>query len=68
MDLWFSEKHTPDVKLSIRIKRHLYSQQSDYQQIDVFESDEFGRILTLDGNIMLTERDEFIYDEMIVQN
>ena len=40
MDLWFSEKHTPDVKLSIRIKRHLYSQQSDYQQIDVFESDE----------------------------
>ena len=65
MDLWFSEKHTPDVKLSIRIKRHLYSQQSDYQQIDVFESDEFGRILTLDGNIMLTERDEFIYDEMI---
>lgn len=66
MDLWFSEKHTPDVKLSIRIEKQLFSKQSDYQRIDVFESREFGRILALDGNIMLTERDEFIYNEMIV--
>ncbi len=66
MDLWFSEKHTPDVKLSIRIEKQLFSQKSDYQRIDVFESREFGRILSLDGNIMLTERDEFIYNEMIV--
>lgn len=66
MDLWFSEKHTPDVKLSIRIEKQLFSQRSDYQRIDVFESREFGRILSLDGNIMLTERDEFIYNEMIV--
>ncbi|MBO4477831.1 MAG: polyamine aminopropyltransferase [Lachnospiraceae bacterium] len=66
MDLWFSEKHTPDVKLSLRVERQLFSKQSDYQRIDVFESCEFGRILALDGNIMLTERDEFIYNEMIV--
>ena len=66
MELWFSENHTPDVKLSLRLDRHLYSAQSDYQQIDVFESCEFGRVLALDGNIMLTERDEFIYDEMLV--
>lgn len=65
MELWFSEFHTPDVKHSIRISRHLYSQQSNYQQIDIFESPEFGRVLALDGNVMLTERDEFIYDEMI---
>lgn len=65
MELWFSEFHTPDVKHSIRVNRHLYSQRSSYQQIDVFETPEFGRVLTLDGNVMLTERDEFIYDEMI---
>lgn len=65
MELWFSEFHAPDVKHSIRVNRHLYSQQSDYQQIDIFETPEFGRVLTLDGNVMLTERDEFIYDEMI---
>ena len=65
MGLWFSEFHTPDVKHSIRLNRHLYSQKSDYQQIDIFDTPEFGRVLTLDGNVMLTERDEFIYDEMM---
>ena len=65
MDLWFSEFHTDDVKNSIRVTRHLYSEKSDYQQIDIFDTPEFGRVLTLDGNVILTERDEFIYDEMI---
>lgn len=65
MDLWFSEFHAPDVKHSLRVNRHLYSKKSEYQQIDIFDTPEFGRVLTLDGNVMLTERDEFIYDEMI---
>ena len=65
MEMWFSEFHTPDVKHSIRVNRQLFSRQSDYQRIDIFETPEFGRVLTLDGNVMLTERDEFIYDEMI---
>ena len=65
MELWFSEFHTPDVKHTIRVNRHLYSQKSNYQQIDIFDTPEFGRVLTLDGNVMLTERDEFVYDEMI---
>ena len=65
MDLWFSECHTPDVKHSIRVNRHLYSKKSEYQQIDIFDTPEFGKVLALDGNVMLTERDEFIYDEMI---
>jgi spermidine synthase len=66
MEMWFSEFHTPDVKHSIRVNRQLYSKQSDYQRIDIFETPEFGRVLTLDGNVMLTERDEFIYHEMMV--
>lgn len=65
MELWFSEYHAPDVKHSIRVNRHLFSTQSDFQQIDIFETPEFGKVLALDGNVMLTERDEFIYDEMI---
>lgn len=65
MELWFSEFHTPDVKHSLRVNRHLYSQKSNYQQIDIYDTPEFGKVLTLDGNVMLTERDEFIYDEMI---
>lgn len=65
MELWFSERHTPNVKMSIRVEGQLYSGQSDFQRIDVFESKEFGRFLTLDGYMMLTEKDEFIYHEMI---
>ena len=65
MEMWFSEFHTPDVKHSIRVTRHLYAKKSAYQQIDIFETPEYGRVLTLDGNVQLTERDEFIYDEMI---
>ena len=66
MDIWFSEQHTPNVKLSIRVDKQLYSKQSQYQRIDIFESQDFGRFLTLDGIMMLTEKDEFIYHEMIV--
>ncbi len=65
MELWFSEYHAPDVKHSLRVNRHLYSKKSDYQQIDILDTPEFGKVLALDGSVMLTERDEFIYDEMI---
>ncbi len=66
MEFWYSELHSPHVKFSIRVDRQLYSGKSEFQRIDVFESPEFGRFLTLDGYMMLTEKDEFIYHEMIV--
>jgi spermidine synthase len=66
MELWFTEQHAPGVRFSIKVKQHLFTTQSDYQKIDVFDSYEFGRFLTLDGLMMLTEKDEFIYHEMIV--
>ena len=45
VDLWFSEFHTPHVKLSIQVSRHVYQEVSAFQQIDVFDTPEFGRIL-----------------------
>lgn len=65
MELWFTENHTPNVKFSIKVDRQLYSGRSEFQRIDMFDSKEFGRFLTLDGYMMLTEMDEFIYHEMI---
>ena len=64
-DLWYSEYHTPDVRFSIRVSAQVHQEQSEYQRISVYDSPEFGRILTLDSVLMLTERDEFIYHEMI---
>ena len=65
MELWFSEQHTPNVKFSLKVDRQLFSEASEFQRIDIFDSAEFGRMLVLDGKIMLTEKDEFIYHEMI---
>lgn len=65
MELWFTENHTDNVRFSIRVDKHIESIQSDYQKIDVFQTPEFGRVLVIDGYVMLTEKDEFIYHEMI---
>lgn len=66
MDLWFTEKYGDGAQFSIKVERQLVCKQSYYQRIDVLETKEFGRILTLDGCLMLTEKDEFIYHEMMV--
>lgn len=66
MDLWFTEEHTRNVRFSIKVDRQLYTAHSEFQRIDIFDSVEFGRFLALDGYMMLTERDEFIYHDMIV--
>ena len=65
MELWFTENHTYNVKFSMRVDRHIISVKSDFQKIDVFDTPEFGRVLVIDDYIMLTEKDEFIYHEMI---
>ena len=66
MELWYTEQHTEDVRFSIRVQKQLYHAQSPFQQIDVFDSAEFGRFFTLDGLMMVTQKDEFIYHDMIV--
>ncbi|MDF2943720.1 MAG: spermidine synthase [Herbinix sp.] len=66
MELWYTENHTEHVRFSLKVKEQLCSKQSDFQHVAVLESIEFGRILTLDGYLMVTEKDEFIYHDMIV--
>ena len=65
MEMWFHDEHTDNVKLAIRVDYQVFSAQSEIQRIDVLESKEFGKILVVDGDLMLTEKDEFIYHEMI---
>ncbi len=65
MSFWFTENHTDDVKFTMKVKEQLYSAKSYYQKIEVFDTAEFGRTLVLDDYIMLTEKDEWIYHEMV---
>lgn len=42
MEMWFSDVHTPNVKLSIRVDEQLFSANSELQRLDVLSSREFG--------------------------
>ncbi|MFQ5670976.1 MAG: polyamine aminopropyltransferase [Acidobacteriota bacterium] len=63
---WLTEEDAETSRLSLRIRRRLHHEVSAYQEIAVYESHFFGRVLTLDNILMLTERDEFVYHEMMV--
>ena len=65
MQIWFSEYHTLNAKLDVRIEKQLFSGESEFQKINVFQSYEFGKFVSLDGEIVFSEADEFIYDEMV---
>ena len=66
MELWYTENHTEHVRFSMKVKEQLFNMQSEFQHISVLDTFEFGRVLTLDGFLMVTEKDEFIYHDMIV--
>jgi len=67
-DSWFGEKEVmwPGQQFSLKVERILYQGKSPFQDILVFDSVNYGRVLVLDGVIQLTERDECAYQEMIV--
>ncbi|XP_057950438.1 spermine synthase isoform X2 [Malania oleifera] len=50
---------------SMKVENILYKRRSEYQEILVFESSAYGKVLVLDGIVQLTEKDECAYQEMI---
>ncbi len=63
---WFTEEWAEQgAAISLRIKRKLHEEQSPYQRIEIHETETFGRLMTLDGLVMVTGRDNFIYHEMM---
>ena len=63
---WFTEQ-CPEAgsAFSLAISERLHSEQSDFQRIEVFQTTHWGRLLVIDGFIMLTSRDNFVYHEMM---
>lgn len=66
MEFWLNEKHTEGYTVNWKFTETLYTARTDYQHLAVIDTLEFGKALVLDGIIQTTERDEFIYHEMIV--
>ena len=65
MDLWVEEQHRGTYSTRWRCKNVLFSKQSKYQHIEVVDTFSHGTLLLNDGIVMLSEKDEFIYHEMI---
>ncbi|AMM52104.1 spermidine synthase [Rufibacter sp. DG15C] len=64
-DVWFTER---DENIALSLKHtgnQLYKKQSPYQKVEVFETLAYGNMLTLDGMVMCTQKDEYVYHEMI---
>lgn len=65
LDIWVEERHQDVTAMRYRVKRTLFSGRSPYQKIDIVETVGHGRMLFNDGLAMVSERDEFVYHEMI---
>lgn len=61
----FNEYYNGQTGLSVGVKRLLFSEQTPYQKVEVFETDTWGNLMTIDGMVMLSEKDEFVYHEML---
>ena len=65
-DNWFIEHFdSAGTAFGLRLKRKLESVQTDYQHIEMWDTDTFGYLMTIDGATMLTTRDNFLYHEMM---
>ncbi|MDI6840933.1 MAG: polyamine aminopropyltransferase [bacterium] len=67
-ELWYTQKSyfSPYLQQDFKVKKKLHKEKTPYQTIEVIDTYEFGRMLILDGVVMVTERDEFAYHEMLV--
>jgi spermidine synthase len=63
---WFEETLWPDWAQRIRVKEVIYRDRTQHQDLIVFESVAWGRVLALDGVVQTTTGDEFVYHEMLV--
>ncbi len=65
MSLIYNEYYNEATGLTVGLKQLLFSEQSPYQLVEVYETDTWGNLMTIDGMVMLSEKDEFVYHEMI---
>lgn len=65
MALQYNEFYNENTGLTVGIKRQLFHEVTPYQTVEVFETDTWGNLMTIDGMVMLSEKDEFVYHEMM---
>ncbi|MFD2922899.1 polyamine aminopropyltransferase [Halobacillus naozhouensis] len=65
MATWFTEKQTENFGITAKVNRTLHKETTDFQELEMVETEEWGNMLLLDDMVMTTEKDEFVYHEMM---
>lgn len=66
MEVWFTEEWLPGLRISCQINSVVTRKKTKFQELCIFDTVEFGRMLVLDNVIQTTEKDEYIYHESLV--
>jgi spermidine synthase len=64
VDLYLTEQQTDNQRLSVRVTKTLHHEKTDFQDLVIVETPQWGRLLALDGFFQVNEVDEFVYHEM----
>ncbi|MDH5257106.1 MAG: polyamine aminopropyltransferase [Gammaproteobacteria bacterium] len=65
-ETWFTEVCESDGSaFSLKIKQRLHEEQSEFQKIEIYETEKFGNLMVIDGCTMVSTRDNFVYHEMM---
>ncbi len=64
-DAWASETFDDSFRISVKVRQTLFAESSPYQKVEVFDTERWGRVLMIDGLFMTSERDEFVYHELL---
>lgn len=62
---WYTEFHTEDVGITCKMTKTLHTEKTNFQELALIETSQFGKALILDGAVQATTCDEFVYHEMI---
>lgn len=63
---WFNEQHDySGSSIGFRVTQRLHTEQTPFQSIEIWDSTDWGKLMVIDGCMMVTTRDNFFYHEMM---
>ena len=63
---WFDERHGySGSSIGFRVTQRLHAEQTPFQNIEIWDSTDWGKLMVIDGCMMVTTRDNFFYHEMM---
>jgi len=66
MAIIYNEHYNGSTGLTVGLNKLLFSETSQYQTVEIYDTDTWGNLMTIDGMVMLSEKDEFVYHEMLI--